>query len=165
MDPKELTTPSSPSIKMGENMTIRDSDENNDEDDAYDVSINVIRDSDDDDEDDEYDDPIIDVKDVRATARNYLELHDWKVKGTEVNELMLALTMGCGCNNGPIPTCPLSWKLTQDDFEDLYNMVKMARKKGIEEDTITERVVECLEMRLHRPLFRLGLVKLVEDFI
>ena len=126
----------------------------------------MIRDSDDDnDEDDEYDDPIIDVKDVRATARKYLELHDWKVKGTEVNELMLALTMGCGCNNGPIPTCPPSWNLAQYDFDDLYTMVRMARKKGIEDDTIIAHVLECLEMRLHRPLFRLELVKLFEAFI
>ena len=125
----------------------------------------VVCDSDDDEEDDDYNDSNMDVKEVRATARRYLESRDWKVYGAEVNDLMLTLAMGCGCNNGPIPTCPRSWQLAQDDYKDLYNMVRMARKKGIEEDTITEHAIECLEMRLYRPLFRFGLAKLVESFI
>ena len=126
----------------------------------------VITDSDDDDEDDDdYEDPIIDRKDVRITARRYLDQNDWKVKGDEVTELMVALTMGCGCNNGPIPTIPSSWQLAQDDYEDLYNMVRMARKRGTKEKTIFKQVFYCLEMRLHRPLFRLGLVQLIEAFL
>ena len=149
MDPNKSTTFANPQDSKGKIIVIShlDSDEEDDDDDDSDV------------------DDLKDVKDVRVTARRYLERNNWNVNSAEITDLMISLTMGCGCHNGPVPTCPPSWHLAQDDFSDLYNMVKMARNRGIEEESITEHVVACLEMRKHRPLFRLELVKLVESFL